>query len=103
MQNTFIIKNADESFDAYYAQMRKRKLGQVSHGTGNFDQTNNNIPASPSKIAESNSHFGVIWGIKPAARDGHCTEISENGCMFVFGGDRHHMPFNDLYMMNLGQ
>jgi hypothetical protein len=27
MQNTFIIKNADESFDAYYAQMRKRKLG----------------------------------------------------------------------------
>jgi hypothetical protein len=21
--------------------------------------------------------------------------------MFVFGGDRHHMPFNDLYMMKL--
>jgi hypothetical protein len=50
---------------------------------------------------ESNSHFGIIWGIKPAARDGHCTEISESGHMFVFGGDRHHMPFNDLYMMNL--
>jgi len=29
MQNTFIIKNADESFDAYYAQMRKRKFGQA--------------------------------------------------------------------------
>ena len=29
MQNSFIIKNADESFDAYYAQMRKRKLGQM--------------------------------------------------------------------------
>jgi len=27
MQNSFIIKNADESFDAYYAQMRKRKMG----------------------------------------------------------------------------
>lgn len=25
LQNTFIIKNADESFDAYYAQMKKRK------------------------------------------------------------------------------
>ena len=36
MQNTFIIKNADESFDAYYAQMRKRKLGQAGHGN-NFD------------------------------------------------------------------
>jgi hypothetical protein len=27
MQNTFIIKNADESFDAYFAQMKKRKFG----------------------------------------------------------------------------
>ena len=27
MQNSFIIKNADSSFDAYYQQMRKRKLG----------------------------------------------------------------------------
>lgn len=35
MQNTFIIKNADESFDAYYAQMRKRKLG----GMANPDST----------------------------------------------------------------
>ena len=28
MQNTFLIKNADQSFDAYYQQMRKRKAGQ---------------------------------------------------------------------------
>lgn len=28
MQNTFIIKNADESFDAYFHQMRRRKIGQ---------------------------------------------------------------------------
>ena len=27
MQNTFIIKNAGESFDNYYQQMKKRKLG----------------------------------------------------------------------------
>ena len=33
MQNSFIIKNADESFDAYYAQMRKRKIGP--HGGTN--------------------------------------------------------------------
>jgi hypothetical protein len=34
MKDTFIIKNADESFDAYYAQMRKRRLtvhGETSH------------------------------------------------------------------------
>ena len=35
MQNSFIIKNADDSFDVYYHQMRKRKLGQ--QGTQNFD------------------------------------------------------------------
>lgn len=28
MQNSFIIKNADESFDAYYQVMKKRRLGQ---------------------------------------------------------------------------
>ena len=72
MQNTFIIKNADESFDAYYAQMRKRKLGQVSHAGGNFDNSTNMMPNSPGKTAgDGNSHFGIIWGIKPAARDGH--------------------------------
>ena len=26
MQNSFIIKNADDTFDAYYHAMRKRKL-----------------------------------------------------------------------------
>ena len=30
MQQTFLIKNADESFDAYHQQMRKRKLGQAN-------------------------------------------------------------------------
>jgi hypothetical protein len=34
MQNSFIIKNADDSFDAYFQQMRRRK-------TTNFDQTGN--------------------------------------------------------------
>lgn len=28
MQNSFIIQNADESFDAYFHTMKKRKHGQ---------------------------------------------------------------------------
>jgi hypothetical protein len=36
MQNSFIIKNADESFDAYWGQMRRRKIGQ---GNTNMDGT----------------------------------------------------------------
>lgn len=50
---------------------------------------------------QKDSNFGVVRGIKPAARDGHSTEISKDGYLFVFGGDRHLMPFNDLYLMKL--
>ena len=34
MQTSFIIKNADESFDAYAQQMKKRKLGNNIDGMG---------------------------------------------------------------------
>ena len=95
MQSSFIIKNADESFDAYYQTMKKRKLG----GT-NMDGTMGLSGTSPSGPNDSN--FGVVKGIRPAARDGHTTVI-QDGLMFVFGGDRHLMPFNDLYLMNLGK
>jgi len=47
------------------------------------------------------SIFGVVPGVAPAARDGHTCEISQDGLMFVFGGDRHHMAFNDLYLLKL--
>lgn len=100
MQNSFIIKNADESFDAYFHQMRRRKIGQ---GNTNMDGTMGGASATlPGGSPGLNqSSFGVVNGIQPAARDGHTTEISSDGLMFVFGGDRHHMPFNDLYMMKL--
>ena len=103
MQNSFIIKNADESFEAYFQQMRRRKLGgagnTMDHTMGGQSATLHGMGGSPGIMNSSN--FGVVEGIQPAARDGHSTEISENGLMFVFGGDRHHMPFNDLYLMKL--
>ena len=37
---------------------------------------------------------------KPNPRDGHSSFIYE-GKMFIFGGDRHHMPFNDLFFLKL--
>lgn len=104
MQNSFIIKNADESFEAYFQQMRRRKLGgagatNMDHTMGGQSATLQGMGHSPGIMNSSN--FGVVEGIQPAARDGHSTEISEDGLMFVFGGDRHHMPFNDLYLMKL--
>lgn len=36
----------------------------------------------------------------PPARDGHSSLVYEN-MLIIFGGDRHHMPFNDLFMLDL--
>ena len=71
----------------------------MDHTMGGQSATLQGMSNSPGVMNSSN--FGVVEGIQPAARDGHSTEISENGLMFVFGGDRHHMPFNDLYLMKL--
>ena len=98
MQNSFIIKNADESFDAYYTQMRKRKQGMGGMDNSMGTAGANTMGASPGS---RDSYFGIVPGINPAARDGHTCEISDEGLMFVFGGDRHLMPFNDLYLMKL--
>ena len=48
----------------------------------------------------SDINYGVV-NVPPSARDGHSSDISMDGVLFVFGGDRHLMPFNDLYVMQL--
>ncbi|CAD8052466.1 unnamed protein product [Paramecium sonneborni] len=42
----------------------------------------------------------TINGKKPCARDGHSVAVFQN-YMILFGGDRHTMSFNDLYLLNL--
>ena len=37
---------------------------------------------------------------RPQARDGH-TGIVFQDLLIIFGGDRHHMPFNDLFVLDL--
>lgn len=91
MQNTFLIKNADHSFDAYYQQMRKRKAGHFGASHADHNVTGHGESAK----------FGLINGQRPTARDGHCGVVDSLGFMYVFGGDRHLMPFNDLYMIKL--
>ncbi len=50
----------------------------------------NNPEASQMKIQNK----------RPAARDGH-TGVMFFDLFIVFGGDRHHMPFNDLYILDM--
>merc|ERR1719263_2197430 len=93
MQNSFIIQNADESFDAYFHTMKKRK----QHG-GMVDSISPAIGGSPG---EGHASFGVVSGMQPDAREGHSTDVDADGYMMVFGGDRHHMPFNDMHMYHI--
>ena len=44
--------------------------------------------------------YGKVQDHRPAARDGH-SGIIYQGRFIVFGGDRHHMPFNDLHFLHI--
>lgn len=44
------------------------------------------------------NHF--VPGKKPCARDGHNAVLLDKEIIF-FGGDRHHMSFNDIYVLHL--
>lgn len=83
MQNSFIIKNADESFETNSKLIPKLKHHKtmIAHET------------------PKNTSF--VEGNRPTPRDGHSAVVDSLGFMYVFGGDRHHMPFNDLYMIRL--
>lgn len=97
MQTSFIIKNADESFDAYHMQMKKRKMG-----AGHLDGMGQSMAGGSATMPHQGGDisYGVV-PVSPSARDGHSCDVSSDGALLVFGGDRHLMPFNDLYMMQL--
>lgn len=82
MTNSFIIKNADESFETNSKLIPKNK--------------NRTMVA-----VDSPKQTSFVEGNRPTPRDGHSAVVDDAGFMYVFGGDRHHMPFNDLYMIKL--
>ena len=100
MKRSFLIKNHDASnFDQYYQQMRKRKNMMGGSMAGGM---NRNLDGSPMmrKTQGGDTQIFHVKGKRPAARDGH-TGIIFQDHLIVFGGDRHHMPFNDSYVFNL--
>jgi hypothetical protein len=84
LRNTFIIKNHNEKFDQYYQQM-KRKKGDTFKNSDAFAGLFNQC-IKPCD--------------RPTARDGHTVGIYKNR-LYVFGGDRHHMPYNDTFSLEL--
>ena len=86
LKNSFLIKNADPSFEKFYAQIKKKQIDKEKTGASPLGWNEN-------KKTKTN-------GKRPPARDGH-TGIIVGTNFFVFGGDRHHMPFNDFHMLDL--
>ena len=50
--------------------------------------------------AGNKMNYGKAVDHRPPARDGH-SGVIHNGRFIVFGGDRHHMPFNDLHFLEI--
>ena len=54
-----------------------------------------------NQTAHPENSYGKIKGKRPAARDGHSGLLYGGKYFVVFGGDRHHMPFNDTFILDV--
>jgi hypothetical protein len=102
LKNAFIIKNADASFDQYYTMMKKRK----NHASPGKTSNQGNLHFAPNLQGGNSTHkdesaikIRVIHDKQPPGRDGHSSYMHQ-GRWIIFGGDRHHMPFNDTYVLD---
>ena len=91
MQRSLLIAGADPSFEFMAALKRKRNnfgFGSSTHNTFGLNMS----------LSQKGKYR--ICGIRPFPRDGHSSVVHE-GKMIVFGGDRHHMPFNDMFVLDV--
>jgi hypothetical protein len=88
MKNSFLIKNSGKGFDTYFGHHKRRKMG-ASHSP-DISNLSPTIAPRDSKVS----------GVKPRPRDGH-SALMWGHQMIIFGGDRHHMPFNDLFSLDI--
>ncbi len=109
MKNSLIIKSGDANFESYYKNMIKRKLAQAmsnsllnSMNSAANGQSPNRYTTMLGEVTSPRSgNVLFVRGKRPPARDGHTCVIVSDQWFVVFGGDRHHMPFNDLFAMDL--
>ena len=105
MKNSFIIKNVGKNMDNLYKQISKKKSSQQQYGFSSESTHQNSFAdvkvKSMTGIGEGLSHDNFVRFKRPSARDGHSIVVVDHKFMVVFGGDRHHMPFNDLHVLDL--
>ncbi|CAI2366322.1 unnamed protein product [Moneuplotes crassus] len=92
MQNSFLINSINKA----YMDRLFKKNKKVERGKSFKSRFDNSLEFSPAK-----RQYGKVPRFNPKPRDGH-TGIMLNECEYiVFGGDRHHMPFNDVSAIDL--
>lgn len=70
-------------------------MNNTSYKINNFGKN------TVSKFLEPlNNTVNVVYGKKPCARDGH-NSVRIGQYIVIFGGDRHHMSFNDIYRLDV--
>lgn len=74
-------------------------------GENNFDKSSNQGDELSAEQKLLQNEY-LVASRRPAARDGHTAlsfvnDTSSKPYMLIFGGDRHQMPFNDAFLLDL--
>ena len=99
MKNSLIIKTADCNFEHLYKQMVKRKFA-LALSTSMTGKAHPLLGGGLSEVTSPRGDLLFVKGKRPAARDGHSAVLHE-GNLIIFGGDRQHMPYNDLFVFDV--
>jgi hypothetical protein len=102
MKNSFLISSIGKTLDMNfkkkkrtYANAHRQRSSSRVAGTM-FTKQIDSSAQSPTK-----RQIGKVQGFNPKPRDGHTGLMINSNEYVVFGGDRHHMPFNDLAGIDL--
>ncbi|CAI2366389.1 unnamed protein product [Moneuplotes crassus] len=94
MQNSFLINSINK---AYMDRLFKKNRKTASKNRGSFkSRFDPSVDLSPAK-----RQYGKVPRFNPKPRDGHTGIMLNEREYIVFGGDRHHMPFNDVSAIDL--
>mmetsp|Transcript_1126 Transcript_1126/g.1017 ORF Transcript_1126/g.1017 Transcript_1126/m.1017 type:complete len:515 (+) Transcript_1126:82-1626(+) len=93
MKNSFLISSVGKTLEQTFKKHKK-----IDKSKGSFRSSIFGNQGSPSP---NRSRTGKIPCFNPKPRDGHTGVMLNGDDYIVFGGDRHHMPFNDLASIDL--
>lgn len=110
MKNTLLVRNGSffESFIRNQQRMKTASKEQLKNKILNLmvheDAEKSGTEREETPEARLLLNKYLVANKRPAARDGHSglsLMCDEKPYMLVFGGDRHHMPFNDCFLLDL--